>query len=153
MAGIGPMKGMGGRPPMTADRLLASATYLRDPGAMANRINVEQASGILKLGLPSPEIVADPYAHAQWLHLTTHAIWLRETDRLVVEMVCFASSELAQQRLTDRGMCEKTMNVILRIMAMLGCVSTTRNRVIMQDQPAGGEKAKKGNKYGWGGSA
>ncbi len=147
MPGRGPMKGQGGRPLLTGDRLLASSTYQKTPSLMANRLAPEQNENILRLGLPSPEIVADPLAFARWRHTVTHCIWLRETDRAVVEMLCQMLAYQDDCWRNGRQPDEKTINAAVRLAAALGMTPTTRGRVLMTDQQAKGEKAKKGSKY------
>ncbi len=143
----GALPGTQTKPPLTGNRLLASATYLRNPKAFADRITLEQSSDVLKLGMPSPEIVADPFAYAEWRHVTTHATWMKETDRTVVEVFCFLAGRLKCDLAHGERVDEKTVNAVMRLATLMGFTATSRARIVMHDQPAKGEKAKKGSKY------
>lgn len=64
-----------------------------------------------------------------WLMITHEAPWLREGDRVLVELVC----QLRAKMWTRKGLDREDVNTLIRCLSKLGMTPTDRSRVQVSD--------------------
>jgi hypothetical protein len=113
-------------------KLAASGTLDKNPSRYKGRTEPQSQP----LGRPS-SILNKQEAKA-WFMCCNEAPWLREGDRVLVELVC----QLRAKMWTRKGLDSNDVSTLIRVLSKLGMTPVDRSRVLIADDDQAKDQAE-----------